>query len=125
GAPSDFVLRADAGAHRVGEALPPDGFVDVPLEGQHHSSTPAAADFDRALAGAAGAALAGIRFDGGGHATLILDSQNLPGSLTVHATGATVITNDVAVAGQLVVQAAEITVSGALPGGAVALAGGA
>jgi hypothetical protein len=117
-----LLLRGGEEEHTVHEALTPNGFLDVTFDGRHHSSNPGAADFDRALAGARSATLAAIRFDGSGHDTLILDAQNLPGSLAVHATGAEVLIHDVAVAGSLVVRAPQIMVSGALRGGAVTLA---
>jgi hypothetical protein len=106
----------------VHAAVTPDGFLDVTLDGQHHSSNPRAAAFDPALAGATNITLAGIRFDGRESATLLLDAASVPGSLTVQANGAAVNTHDVTVAGSLVIQAPQITVSGALRGATIALA---
>ena len=80
-----LAIRADGGDHTVREALAADGFVDVTLDGQHHSSNPRSASFDSGLAGATGATVAGIRFDGGGQDTLILAPQHPAGGFTVQA----------------------------------------
>jgi hypothetical protein len=117
-----LAVQGDAGGGAVREAVSPAGFLELTVGGRLHSGDPAAASFDPALAGATASTLAGIRFDGGGQGTLVLGPQSLAGSLTVHAAGAQVITQDVAVAGQLVVQAPQITVGGDLRGRAVALA---
>ena len=103
-------------------ALPADGFVDVTLDGQDHSSNPRSASFDRALAGATGATVAGIRFEGGAQDTLTLGSQQVAGGLTVQATGGTVVTQNVAATGPLAIQAPNITVNGTLQGSSVSLA---
>ncbi len=95
GSTGQLVIRADAGEHTVREGLGADGFVEVTLDGQPHSSNPRSAAFDSGLAGATDGTVAGVRFDGGGQSTLIVGSQHLPRSLTVQATGATVITQDV------------------------------
>jgi hypothetical protein len=97
-----LAIRADAGDDTVREAVTADGFVEVTLDGQLHSSNPRSASFDRALAGATGATVAGIHFAGAAQDTLILDSQQLAGGLTV--------------------QAPNITVHGAVQAGSVALA---
>src|SRR5262249_2785068 len=79
-----LALRAAAGG-TARAALSPGGFVELTLGGQLHSGDPASASFDRALAGATGPALSGIRFDGGGQGTLVLGPQQVAGSLTVEA----------------------------------------
>ena len=50
-ASGQLAIREDGGVHTVSEALTADGFVDVMLDGQDHSSNPRSASFDRALAG--------------------------------------------------------------------------
>jgi hypothetical protein len=117
-----LAIRTDAGNHSVREAPSPDGFVDVTVDGQAHSSNPRSASFDSALAGATGSTLTGIRFAGGAQDTLTVGSQQLAGGLTVQATGATVVTENVVTAGPLAIQAPNITVSGTLEGSRVALA---
>jgi hypothetical protein len=117
-----LAVRGDTGG-AVREALTPEGFVELTLGGQRHSGDPGSASFDPALAGATASTLAGIRFDGGGQGTLVLGPQQVPGSLTVRAGGAGVVTEDVAVAGRLAIAAATIDVGSALHGGAIALTG--
>jgi hypothetical protein len=121
-APSGTVaLRGDAGGHTVRETLGPGGFLEVTVDGQRHSSDPASAVFDKALAGASAGTLAGLWFGGGGHDTLILGSQRLAGGLRVNAPGVTVVTEDVAAAGPVGVVAQALTVSGTLRGSRIAL----
>ena len=115
-------IREDAGVHTVGEAVSSGGFVDVTLDGQDHSSNPASASFDRALAGATSATVSSIRFDGGAEDTLNVGSQHVAGGFTVQASGGTVVTQNVAASGPLAIQAPSITVSGALQGSSVGLA---
>jgi hypothetical protein len=117
-----LAIQAGGGDHTVREAATADGFVDVTLDGQDHSSSPRSASFDSALSGATTATVAGIRFDGGGQDTLTLGSQHLAGGLSVQAAGATVVAQDVVTAGPLAIQAPDITVSGVLRGSTVALA---
>src|SRR5207245_1957715 len=105
-----LAIRPDPGDHTVREALAADGFLEVTLDGQRHSSNPRSTSFDSALAGASGATVAGIRYDGGVQDTLMLGSQRLAGGLTVHAAGATVVTEAVDTAGPLTIQAPNITV---------------
>jgi hypothetical protein len=120
----DLTIRPDAGDNTVRQAFTANGFLDVTLDGRHLSSDPASALFDKALAGATNSSLRGIRFErSGGQETLTLDSENLSGDLFVSAAGAAVVTEDVTVAGHLMVQAQSITVSGAVHGAAIALAG--
>src|SRR5207245_9065879 len=104
------------------EARPADVFLEVTLDGQRHSGNPRSTSFDSALAGASGATVAGIRYDGGVQDTLMLGSQRLAGGLTVHAAGATVVTEAVDTAGPLTIQAPNITVRAALQGSSVILA---
>jgi hypothetical protein len=117
-----LAIREEGGAHTVRESISADGFVDVTLDDQEHSSNPGSASFDRALAGATGATVAGIRFAGGGQDTLTLGSQQVAGGLTVQATGGTVVTENVAATGSLAIQAPNITVNGAVQGNSVSLA---
>jgi hypothetical protein len=117
-----LAIREEGGAHTVRESITTDGFVNVMLDGQEHSSNPRSASFDRALAGATGATVAGIRFAGGSQDTLTLGSQQVAGGLTVQATGGTVVTENVAATGSLAIQAPNITVNGAVQGSSVSLA---
>jgi hypothetical protein len=119
----ELAIRGDAADHTIRQTFTPAGFLDVTVGGQHRSSDPASAFFDQSLAGATDATLAGIRFDGGGQETLILGPQALLGNLTVRAAGAAVVTEDVAAAGALTIQAQSITVDGTLRGSAIALVG--
>jgi hypothetical protein len=121
-ASGQLAIQEEGGVHTVSEALTAAGFVDVTLDGQEHSSNPRSASFDQALAGATGATVAGIRYAGGGQDTLTLGSQQVAGGLTVQASGATVITENVATTGSLAIQAPNITVNGALQGSSVSLA---
>jgi hypothetical protein len=118
-----LAIRGDAGGAAVREALTPQGFLELTLGDQRHTSDHASASFDPALAGATGATLSAIRFNGGGQGTLVLGSQSLPGSLTVQAAGAGVVAQDVAVAGSLTISAPGIDVRGALHGRALTLSG--
>ncbi|HLJ93286.1 MAG TPA: hypothetical protein VKU02_08860 [Gemmataceae bacterium] len=122
GSSGQLAIRTVGGEHTVREALTADGFVDVTLDGQEHSSNPRSASFDGAIAGASGATLAGIRFDGSGQDTLTLGSQHLANGFTLQAAGATVLTENVAAAGPLMIQAPNITVNGTLQGSSVSLA---
>jgi hypothetical protein len=117
-----LAVRTDGGNHTIREGVTADGFMDVTLDGQHHSSNPSSASFDGALAGATGSTVAGIRFAGTGQDTLVLGSQHLAGGLTVQAAGASVVTEDMVSAGPVAIQAPHITVSGALHGSTVSLA---
>jgi hypothetical protein len=114
-----LAVRAGFGEHTVREALVANGFVDLTLDGQHHSSDARSAAFDSGLAGATSTTVTGIRFDGQG--TLTLDTRRSAGGWTVQAAGATVVTEDVATSGPLVIQASNIAVSGSLRGSNVAL----
>jgi hypothetical protein len=114
-------IRA-AGDHTVREALSGDGFVNVTLDGQLHSSNPRSASFDSALAGATTSTVSGIRFEASGQDTLILGSQHPAGGLTVQASGATVVTQEVNTASNLNIQASNITIRGALRGSSIGLA---
>jgi hypothetical protein len=117
-----LAIRAQSGEHTIRQASGPDGFVDVTIDGQSHSSNQASASFDRALQGAAAATLTGIHFEGGGQDQLIVGSQQHAGGFTVQATGATVAMENVIAAGLLAIQAPNITVTGALRASAINLA---
>jgi hypothetical protein len=115
-------IRGAGADNTAQEALSPAGFLEFTLAGQRYSSDPASACFDPLLAGASAGTITGIRFDGGGgQDTLILDSLKLPGDLAVSAPGATVVTEDVAGAGLLTIQASDISVRGILQAGALTL----
>src|SRR5262249_104713 len=110
-----WAIGEQNGNHAVGEGLTANGFVEVTLDGDLHSSDPTSRSFDRALAGATRATVSGIRYNGSGQDTLTLGSQKvISGGLTIQATGATVVTQDVAASGPLAIQASDVTVSGAL-----------
>jgi hypothetical protein len=118
-----LAIRSQGAATSIHEAVSGAGFVEISVNGQDHSSDPGLASFDARLAGASAANVNGIVLLGGsGQDTLVLDNQQLSGGLSVNAPGATVITQDVAVGGPLVVQASDISVRGALHGSAVGLA---
>jgi hypothetical protein len=119
----EVAIRGGGADNIVQEAVTSGGFLAVTIDGQRHSSDPAAGSFDPLLRGATADRVTGIRFDGnGGQDTLILSTQQLAGDLIVSAPGAKVMTEDVAVGGQLAVQASDITVQGSLRGSAIALA---
>ena len=80
-----LTVQPASGGQTVQEGVTAGGFVDVTLNGQHHSSNPAAASFDLALAGATANTVTGIRFQGSGPDTLVLGSQEEAGSLLVQA----------------------------------------
>jgi hypothetical protein len=111
------VLHGDAGDNTLRESLSPNGFLELTLDGQRHSSDPNSAFFDQALAGAGAGTLAGLGFDGGGgRDTLILGSQQLPGSFRVNAAGVTVVSEDVTAAGPVAITAQAVMVNGTLRG---------
>jgi hypothetical protein len=60
-----LAIWGGGGGDRIGETITPGGFLDVTLGGQSHSSDPASARFDPALAGASRETLSGIRVEGG------------------------------------------------------------
>src|SRR5262249_48844762 len=122
GTTGQLVIQAPAGQHTVRETVAADGFVNVTLDGHMHSSNPGSAAFDRGLAGATNVTVHGIRYAGAGQDTLILGTQQLPGGLTIQATGATVRTEEVNTAGPLAIQAPNITVRGMVRGSSVSLA---
>ena len=118
----EVAIRGDNADSTIQETLTPRGYIDVTLDGQHHSSDPASAAFNPHLAGATAARLTGIRLDGdGGQGTLILGPQQLEGRLNVTAPGAEVITEDITLRGPMTVQASNITIRGTLRGSAVTL----
>jgi hypothetical protein len=116
-----LAIHAAAAGDTVREAVTAAGALEVRLGGQLHSSDPASAAFDPALAGAGRGHLAAVRFDGQAADTLVLGPQSLPGGLRVTAAGAQVVTEDVTVAGALDITAAGITVRGALHAAAATL----
>src|SRR5262249_27663276 len=116
-------LHGDGSDATIRQTLSSTGFLEVAVDGQQHSSDPKSAFFDQALAGATAGNIAGIHLDGGGHDTLILEPETLPGSLTVSAAGAEVVAQDLTIAGKLTIQAQSVTVHGALHASAIALAG--
>jgi hypothetical protein len=116
-----LTIQPPSGGQMVQESVTAGGFVDVILNGQHHSSNPSAASYDQALAGATVNTVTGMRFAGRSADTLLLGSQQLAGGLMVQAGGATVITQDIVTSGTLAIQAANITVRGVLQGSSVAL----
>jgi hypothetical protein len=122
-APSGILtLRGDAGDNTIRETVSPGGFLELTCDGQLHSSDPASASFDQALAGASAGSLAGLSLDGrGGSDTLILGRQMLAGGLRVSAAGATVVTQDVAAAGPVAIVAQAVTIRGTLRGSSIAL----
>jgi hypothetical protein len=56
-----LAIRPDGGEHTVRESLATDGFVDVTVDGQGHSSNPNSVSFDNALSGATAATVTGVR----------------------------------------------------------------
>jgi hypothetical protein len=116
-------IRDQSSDDTVQEAVTGGDFLEITIDGQRHSSDPSSAFFDNALAGATGSTLRGLSFDSGGHNTLILGPQKLPGSLTVLAPDAAVDLTDVTTVADLTIQADSITVAGALHASAVTLAG--
>jgi hypothetical protein len=116
-----LAIRPDSGAHTVREAPTTDGFVDIRIDGQDHSSDPSSASFDRALAGASSSTISGIRFTGGGQDTLAVGSQHLAGGFTIQASDGTVITENVGAAGPVTIEAPNISVNGSLYGSRIAL----
>ena len=95
----------------IQQTLNSAGFLEVAVDGQLHSSDPKSAFFDQALAGANAGNMAGIRFHGGGHDTLILSADELAGNLAVSADGE-VRTKDVTVGGSLAIHAPTVNVGG-------------
>src|SRR5216683_462372 len=99
-----LAIRPDVGEHTVRESLAADGYVDVTVDGQGHSSNPRSVSFDSAVSGATAATVTGIRFAGGGQDTLTLGSQHLASGFAVQAANATVVTENVVAAGPLAIQ---------------------
>jgi hypothetical protein len=120
-------ILGDSADTTIRQSFNSAGFLEVAVDGQTHSSNPASPFFDQALAGAGAGTLTGIQFDGGsGHDTLVLawdGFQNRPtGDFTVSATGADVVSQDLAVAGDLTIQAQNIRMDGAVHASAIDLA---
>jgi hypothetical protein len=118
-----LAIWGQAGGDRIDEAITPAGFLEVTMGGQSHSSDPASASFDPALAGAASATLAGIRVEGGStQIPLALASQNLAHGLTVQTSGSVDVTGAVQTQGAVAITAATISVHAPLQGKTVDLA---
>jgi hypothetical protein len=83
-------MRLGAGQHTVREAAAVNGFIDVAIDGQRHSSNPSSSSFDGALTGATTSTVTSVRLSGGAQDTLVLGSQQLAGALTVQAPNITV-----------------------------------
>jgi hypothetical protein len=122
GSTGQLGIRADAGPHAISEGVTPDGFVNLTIDGQSHSSNPRSTAFDPALGGATGTTVAGIYIQGGGQDTLTIGTQQHAGSFTVQAVGATVLTQNVVATGALAIRAPDITISGTVQGSSIALA---
>jgi hypothetical protein len=116
-----LAIHADASGETVREGVSPGGFLEVTLAGRQHSSDPASAFFDAALAGAGAASLSAIRLEGS-PTPLQLGSQTLAGDLSVRADGPVTVTGSVASAGPLALTAPALTVRGSLRGATVDLA---
>src|SRR5260370_5122800 len=66
-------ILADAADTTIRQSFTSAGFLELAVDGQRHSSNPASAFFDQALAGASASTLAGVQFHAGaGHDTLTL-----------------------------------------------------
>ena len=124
-APSgQLVIRPDGGENTVRESLTPDGFLEVMLNSDLHSSDPASVSFDANLAGAGRGMINGIRYESSGSDnTLTLGRQIWSSNFTVAAGNADVIVEDLDVAGRLAVAGQRITVEGQIHAGSVSLAG--
>ena len=108
----------------IREAVTAGGFLEVRLGQQLHSSDPASAWFDPALAGAGRDSLTGIRIvNNGGDAPLLLASQTLSRGLTVQAHGPVTVLGTLYAGGPVTLAAPAITVRGQLDATSVALAG--
>ncbi|HLJ91609.1 MAG TPA: hypothetical protein VKU02_00315 [Gemmataceae bacterium] len=123
-ATGQLTIRSDAGQHTVHTTLTADGFVDVSLDGQRHSSNPASPSFDRALAGTTESALTGIRYVGSSGDTLSLDSQQPAAALHLQAAGASVVLGNVVTSGPLAVLASNVTVTGVVQSSRIDVAAG-
>src|SRR5262249_43556120 len=83
-----LAIRGNGGGGAVREAMSAAGFLEVTIADGQHSSDPASALFDPALAGASRETLAGIRVEGGsGHVPLALAPQTIARGLTVQTDG--------------------------------------
>ncbi|HYP62274.1 MAG TPA: hypothetical protein VEQ16_00215, partial [Acidocella sp.] len=114
-------IHRDANDHTVRTTINAAGFLEVTRAGQLHSSDPASAGFDRALAGAMAANLRAVRFDGGAEDQLAVSASCLPGAFVVRAGAAEVIAGAVTAAGAVSIQAPKVTVTGAVHAPAVSL----
>src|SRR5260370_19705373 len=72
-AAGNLSILGDAADTTIRQSFTSAGFLEVAVDDQSHSSDPASAFFDQALAGASASTLAGIQFHAGaGHDTLTL-----------------------------------------------------
>src|SRR6516162_4461394 len=127
-AAGNLSILGDMADTTIRQSFTSAGFVEIAVDGQSHSSDAASAFFDQALAGARASTLAGIQFHAGaGHDTLTLGWDGFANrptrSLAVSAAGADVVAQDLAVAGNLTIQAERISVDGPVHAGAITLAG--
>src|SRR6516165_5047447 len=116
-AAGNLSILGDTADTTIRQSFTSAGFVEIAVDGQSHSSDAASAFFDQALAGASASTLAGIQFHaGGGHDTLTFawdGFANRPtSSLAISAAGADVVAENLAVAGNLTMQAQRISVDG-------------
>jgi hypothetical protein len=122
-ASGSLAIWGQSAGEPIREAVTPGGFLEVHLGPQMHSSDPASAWFDPALAGAGRNSLSDIRVVGnGGHAPLLLASQTLSRGLTVQAQGPVTVLGTLHAAGPVGLAAPAITVRGQLDGPTVDLA---
>ncbi len=109
------------GGDAIRETISSDGFLQVTLDGQTHSSDPTSAAFDPALTGAGRDNLAGLRVYGDNPEPLELAAQTLSRGLAVQTTGSVIVAGAVQSAGQVTLTASAISVRGSLQAAAVDL----
>jgi hypothetical protein len=110
-ATGQLTIRVDRRDHGIAETIAPTGFLEVTLGSQRHDSDPASSFFDPNLAGASATTVRTISEGGdGGHATLMLGSQAVPGAFSVQAEGPVTVTGHVAAGASLAITAPAITV---------------
>jgi hypothetical protein len=135
-----LAIWGQGSSDHIAETITTGGFLEVTLGSRPHSSDPASASFDPALAGANRDNLSGIRVEGGlgqeatpehsgqttpeqrGQVPLALTSQSLASGLTVQTDGAVDVTGAVQVQGPVAITAATISVHARLQGTTVDLA---
>ncbi len=116
-----LAIWGQSGGDAIREAISPDGFLQVTLDGRTHSSDPASAAFDPTLAGAGRNNLAGLRVYGDSPAPLELAAQTLSRGLAIQTTGPVIVTGAVQSTGQVTLLASAISVRGSLQAAAVDL----